>query len=73
MAWVNDAGWQFEPPQSRVRLRQKAAGALIALASRLAAAAQVHVHANFTLDQMARRVEAVYEELAAGKGIGNRD
>lgn len=38
-----------------------------ATASRLASAAQSHVQANFTLDQMARRVEAVYAELAARK------
>src|SRR5205823_4362177 len=35
------------------------------LASRLAEAGQAHVRTNFTLDQMARRVEAIYDELAS--------
>ncbi len=37
------------------------------LASSIAVAAQAHVNANFTLDQMARRVEALYDELAGSK------
>lgn len=34
MAWVNSAGWQFDPPVARKRVRVTVAEALIALAAR---------------------------------------
>jgi hypothetical protein len=36
MAWVNDEGWQFDPPAARTRLRETVARALVNLAGRLA-------------------------------------
>ncbi|MDQ2786520.1 MAG: hypothetical protein M3Y58_16130 [Chloroflexota bacterium] len=38
MAWVNDAGWQFDPPTTRTRLRERMVQALVTLAARLAPA-----------------------------------
>lgn len=35
MAWVNSAGWQFDPPVARKRVRVTVAKALIALATRI--------------------------------------
>jgi hypothetical protein len=35
MAWVNDEGWKFDPPQARKRIRTTIAKALITLATRL--------------------------------------
>jgi glycosyltransferase involved in cell wall biosynthesis len=43
-----------------------------ALAARIAQAGQAHVHAHFTLDQMARRVEAIYDELARKKKVKSK-
>jgi hypothetical protein len=38
MAWVNDEGWKFDPPQARKRVREKMARVLVSLATRLAPA-----------------------------------
>ncbi len=38
MAWVNNEGWRFDPPQVRRRMRERVAQALVAFAARLAPA-----------------------------------
>jgi glycosyltransferase involved in cell wall biosynthesis len=67
---VDDGATGFVVPPGDAAALQAALARLVAdpaLRERLGAAGQAHVRAHFTLDQMVRQVEHLYDALAGRK------